>query len=66
MRSAGLASWRGHLGGLLAGAAVTAAYAYAPRNGGRALVRAAACVTLPALLALCTWAKVVELTGGAA
>ncbi|MBN0043956.1 rhomboid family intramembrane serine protease [Streptomyces actuosus] len=64
--SAGLTSWQGHLGGLLVGAAVTAAYAYAPRNGRRALVQAAACVTLLALLALCTWAKVAELTGGAA
>lgn len=64
--SAGFASWQGHLGGLLAGGVVTAAYAYAPRSGRRALVQAAACAALLALLVLCAWGKVVGLTGGAA
>ncbi|MFF1302734.1 rhomboid family intramembrane serine protease [Streptomyces sp. NPDC058307] len=61
--SAGLTSWQGHLGGLLAGAFVTLAYAYAPRDGRRALVQAGACAVLVAVLVVCTWAKVTELTG---
>ncbi|NEB01591.1 rhomboid family intramembrane serine protease [Streptomyces sp. SID13726] len=61
--SAGLTSWQGHLGGLLAGAVVTLAYAYAPRGGRRTLVQAGACAVLLALLLVSTWAKVAELTG---
>ncbi|MFF3463051.1 rhomboid family intramembrane serine protease [Streptomyces sp. NPDC002619] len=64
--SAWLTSWQGHLGGLLAGGAVTLAYAYAPRDARRTLVQAAACVALLALLVVLTWAKVSELSGGAA
>ncbi|KOV50114.1 Rhomboid family protein [Streptomyces sp. AS58] len=53
--SAGLTSWQGHLGGLLAGLAVTAAYAYAPRAR-RSWVQAGACAGLLALLvALAVW-----------
>ncbi|MFF1721610.1 rhomboid family intramembrane serine protease [Streptomyces sviceus] len=62
--SAGLTSWQGHLGGLLAGAVVTLAYAYAPRNDRRALVQAGACAVLLLVLLVATWAKVAELTGG--
>lgn len=61
--SAALTSWQGHLGGLLSGGAVTLAYAYAPRNGRRALVQAGACAVLLVLLLVGTWTKVGELTG---
>ena len=64
--SAGLTSWQGHLGGLLAGGVVTLAYAYAPRDGRRPWIQAGACVALLALLVVCAWAKANELTGGAA
>ena len=60
--SAGLTSWQGHLGGLLAGGVVTLAYAYAPRDSRRNLVQAGACVALLALLVILTIAKVTELT----
>ncbi|MFC9316312.1 rhomboid family intramembrane serine protease [Streptomyces nigra] len=62
--SAGLTSWQGHLGGLLTGAAVTAAFAYAPRGPRHALIQAAACAGVLALLAMAAFAKVSELTGG--
>ncbi|WP_367323883.1 rhomboid family intramembrane serine protease [Streptomyces sp. HUAS ZL42] len=61
--SAGVTSWQGHLGGLLAGGVVTLAYAYAPQDRRRSLVQAGVCVALPALLLLCVWGKVTELTG---
>ncbi|MFC8429761.1 rhomboid family intramembrane serine protease [Streptomyces sp. NPDC057253] len=61
--SAALTSWEGHLGGLLTGAAVTVAYAYAPRDGRRALVQAGVCAALLVLLVVCAWAKAAELTG---
>ncbi|POX52148.1 rhomboid family intramembrane serine protease [Streptomyces sp. Ru71] len=64
--SAGLTSWQGHLGGLLTGGAVALAYAYAPRDGRRALVQAGACVAVLALLVICAWGKAAALTSGAA
>jgi membrane associated rhomboid family serine protease len=64
--SAWVTSWQGHLGGLLAGGAVTLAYAYAPRDNRRVVIQAGACVALLALLLVLAWVKVSDLTGGAA
>ncbi|MFF4042518.1 rhomboid family intramembrane serine protease [Streptomyces sp. NPDC001816] len=64
--SAWVTSWQGHLGGLLAGGAVTLAYAYAPRGNRRVLIQAGACVALLALLLVLAWVKAADLTGGAA
>ncbi|MFF7067722.1 rhomboid family intramembrane serine protease [Streptomyces pseudovenezuelae] len=61
--SAWQTSWQGHLGGLLAGAVVALAYAYAPRDGRRALVQAGTCAVLLVVLLVSAWAKVTELTG---
>ncbi|SEC80222.1 Membrane associated serine protease, rhomboid family [Streptomyces sp. 2231.1] len=63
--SAWVTSWEAHLGGLLAGGAVTLAYAYAPRDGRRTLVQTGACVALSALLLILALVKVSDLTGGA-
>ncbi|MFD0314332.1 rhomboid family intramembrane serine protease [Streptomyces flavalbus] len=63
--SARFTSWQGHLGGLLTGAAVTAAYAYAPRGPRRTLVQAGACAAVLVVLLLLTETRVTELTGGA-
>lgn len=53
-------SWQGHIGGLVTGAAVAAAYAYAPRQH-RNLVQAAATVAVVvAFVALISW-RTVEL-----
>ncbi|MEV6111939.1 rhomboid family intramembrane serine protease [Streptomyces sp. NPDC052109] len=60
--SAWATSWQAHLGGLLSGAVVTLAYAYAPRDGRRTLVQAGVCVALLALLLVLTWMKVTSLT----
>ncbi|MGY1582434.1 rhomboid family intramembrane serine protease [Streptomyces sp. MN13] len=61
--SAGVTSWQGHLGGLLAGGAVTAAYALVPRGPRRTLVQTAACAGLLVLLLLLAYAKVSQLKG---
>ena len=53
-------SWQGHIGGLVTGAAVAAAYAYAPRKS-RNVVQAGATVAVLVLFALLTWWRTVEL-----
>ncbi|MFI6337527.1 rhomboid family intramembrane serine protease [Streptomyces sp. NPDC050535] len=60
--SAAFTSWRGHLGGLLAGGAVTLAYAYAPRDRRRTPIQAGVCVGLLVLLLVLTVVKVSSLT----
>ncbi|MDT0461729.1 rhomboid family intramembrane serine protease [Streptomyces gibsoniae] len=60
--SAGLTSWQGHLGGLLAGGVVTLVFAYVPRGPRRGLIQAAACTGLLVLLVLLTVGKVTGLT----
>ncbi|WP_354643473.1 rhomboid family intramembrane serine protease [Kitasatospora camelliae] len=61
--SAGFTSWEGHLGGLLTGAVVGAAYAFAPRRG-RTAVQAAAAVAVLAVLVGLTVLKTSDLTAG--
>ncbi|MGP2438080.1 rhomboid family intramembrane serine protease [Streptomyces sp. JW3] len=64
--SAGLTSWQGHLGGLVTGGLVAAAFAWAPRDGRRALVQAGACAALLVVLAVTALTRVAALTGGGA
>ncbi|MFI8087612.1 rhomboid family intramembrane serine protease [Streptomyces sp. NPDC086080] len=64
--SAVVTSWEGHLGGLLAGGAVALVFAYVPRGDRRALIQAAACTVLLALLLVAAAAKVSGLTSGGA
>lgn len=53
-------SWQGHIGGLVTGAAVAAAFAYAPRAR-RDLVQAGAAVTLLLVFAGLIWWRTTEL-----
>jgi len=53
-------SWQGHLGGLITGAVVTAAYAYAPRNG-RNAIQAAATVAVVVLFGALIWWRTGEI-----
>ncbi|WP_018545670.1 rhomboid family intramembrane serine protease [Streptomyces sp. LaPpAH-108] len=64
--SAFMTSWEAHLGGLLTGALVTLAYAYAPRDKRRTLIQAGACAALVVLLLVLTWVKVAGYTSGMA
>ena len=53
-------SWQGHIGGLVTGAAVAAAYAYAPRQQ-RNLVQAGATVAVAAAFVALIWWRTIEL-----
>ena len=53
-------SWQGHIGGLVTGAAVAAAYAYAPRQQ-RNLVQAAATVAVLVLFVALIWWRTADL-----
>jgi membrane associated rhomboid family serine protease len=53
-------SWQGHIGGLVTGAVVAAAYAYAPREH-RALIQVSATVALLVVFTLLIWWRTSEL-----
>jgi membrane associated rhomboid family serine protease len=55
--------WRAHLGGLLTGAAVAAAFAYAPRTDRRSVVQATACVAVAVVLVVLVVLRRVALSG---
>ena len=56
-------AWQDHIGGLLTGALLTAAYAYAPRKN-RAVVQVAATVVVAALIAIAVVTRNGQLTSG--
>jgi len=56
-------AWQAHIGGLLTGALLTAAYAYAPRRN-RALFQAGATVLVVVLIAVAVAVRSGQLTGG--
>lgn len=62
--SAGIASWQGHLGGLLTGGVLAVAFAYAPRER-RTVVQWAAGFAVLVLLVAAVAVKTSELTGAA-
>jgi membrane associated rhomboid family serine protease len=53
-------SWQGHIGGLITGAAITAAYAYAPQQR-RTLIQVSATVGLTLLFAALIWWRTTDL-----
>jgi membrane associated rhomboid family serine protease len=53
-------SWQGHIGGLVTGAAVAAAYAYAPRER-RSLIQISATVALLVLFVVLIWWRTTDL-----
>jgi membrane associated rhomboid family serine protease len=55
--------WRAHVGGLLTGAAIAAAYAYAPKGGRRTAVQVGGVVAVVALLLLGIALRTAQLTG---
>jgi membrane associated rhomboid family serine protease len=57
-------AWQDHIGGLLTGALLTAAYAYAPRKN-RVVIQVAATVVVAALIAVAVVARNGQLTSGA-
>jgi membrane associated rhomboid family serine protease len=56
-------SWQGHIGGLVTGALLAAAYAYAPREH-RVLIQISATVALLVVFALLIWWRTTELLTG--
>ncbi len=56
-------AWQDHIGGLLTGALLTAAYAYAPRKN-RAVIQVAATVGIVALIAIAIVIRNTQLTSG--
>jgi len=59
----GTIAWQAHIGGLLAGALLTAAYAYAPRKN-RTLIQVGATVLVVALIIVATAIRTHQLTSG--
>jgi membrane associated rhomboid family serine protease len=53
-------SWQGHIGGLVTGSVVAAAYAYAPRDR-RTMIQAAATVAIVVLFILLIWWRTTDL-----
>lgn len=53
--------WRAHVGGFLTGAALAAAFAYAPRTGRRDAVQLGACVLVGLVLVVAVVARVAQL-----
>ena len=53
-------SWQGHIGGLVTGSVVAAAYAYAPRER-RTMIQAAATVAVVVLFILLIWWRTADL-----
>ena len=56
-------AWQDHIGGLLTGALLTAAYVYAPRKN-RAAIQIAATVAVVALIAVAVVVRNGQLTSG--